>query len=291
MTRLILQFISFSVLSVFFAGCSQVTAGAPEAPNKNSGRVKVLTAEDLKYIPLNPARGDAAPQAGVLWGDIRKDVASGTLLRFADGFSSPPHIHNITYRGVVISGHLHNDDPDAAKMWMGPGSFWTQPAGEDHITAAKPGAPALAFLEILDGPYLVQPSKEAFDNGEQPINMASSNFVWLTAEETDWIDAKSSNFTPEIAFLWSSPKTGNPAASMLKLPSGFSGVLVGRGDAVRVVMIAGELEHAAEAYSEETTLLAASYFQAEEDIENLLRCKSAEDCLLYIRTDGQFQLN
>jgi len=291
MTRLILQFITFSVLSLLFAACSQTSDSLPQRGEENYDGVKVLTAEDLEYIPLNPARGDAAPQAGVLWGDLRKNVATGTLLRFADGFSSPPHIHNITYRGVVISGALHNDDPDAANMWMGPGSFWTQPAGEDHITAAKPGAPALAFLEILEGPYLVQPSIEAFDNGKQPINMGGSNIVWLTADETEWIDSKSSDLVPEMAFLWSFPKSGKIAASMLKLPSGFSGVLVGREAAIRVVTIAGELEHAAEGYSESTTLLAASYFQVDEGIENQLSCKSAEDCHLYVRTDGQFKLN
>ena len=54
-----------------------------------------------------------------------------------DGFSSPPHIHNVTYRAMVIKGLVHNDDPEAENMWMPPGSFWTQPAGEAHITSAK----------------------------------------------------------------------------------------------------------------------------------------------------------
>ncbi|MEL6545820.1 MAG: DUF4437 domain-containing protein, partial [Myxococcota bacterium] len=39
---------------------------------------------------------------------------------------------------------------------MGPGSYWMQPAGEVHITAAKPGAGGTSFLEILSGPYLVK---------------------------------------------------------------------------------------------------------------------------------------
>jgi hypothetical protein len=59
---------------------------------------------------------------------------------------------------------VHNDDPDAANMWMGPGSFWSQPAGEPHITSAAAEGGATIFLEILEGPYLVRPTKEAFDN-------------------------------------------------------------------------------------------------------------------------------
>jgi len=133
--------------------------------------IKIVKPSDIEYVPLNPARGDAAPQAGMLWGNLREDVPTGMILKFADGFDSPPHIHNITYRGVVISGALHNDDLGAEKMWMESGSYWMQPAGENHVTSARPGAPAVSFLEILEGPYLVQPSDKAFDNGERPLNV------------------------------------------------------------------------------------------------------------------------
>ena len=77
---------------------------------------EVVSRSDIRFQPLNPARGDSSPKAGVLWGDIKKDVPSGALIVFADGFSSPPHIHNVTYRAVVISGAVHNDDPDAGKL-------------------------------------------------------------------------------------------------------------------------------------------------------------------------------
>lgn len=97
------------------------------------------------------------------------------------GFESPPHIHNITYRGVVIEGVMHNDDPTAAKMWMPPGSFWTQPAGEDHTTAAD-GETNLIYLEIDSGPYLVKPSAEQFDNGERPSTCTLiTSSGWKTA--------------------------------------------------------------------------------------------------------------
>ncbi|NND00731.1 MAG: DUF4437 domain-containing protein, partial [Gammaproteobacteria bacterium] len=117
---------------------------------------KVISFSDVKWEPLNPARGDQSPKAGTLWGDRKAAVPTGFLADFADGFSSPPHIHNATYRAVVISGSVHNDDPSATPMWMPAGSFWTQPKGESHITAAK-GARNIALVEIDQGPYLVQP--------------------------------------------------------------------------------------------------------------------------------------
>lgn len=248
--------------------------------------VSVTTAEDLEFIPLNPARGDAAPQAGVLWGDIRKNVATGTLLRFADGFSSPPHIHNITYRGVVISGQMHNDDADAENMWMGPGSFWTQPAGEVHITAAKEGAPATAFLEILSGPYLVEPPKNAFFNGELPVNIAGSNIIWLDAGDMKWIESETDNGA-SMSMLWGDTKLDTPSGSMIKLDPGFSGNLSAVGSEVRVVAISG----AYSLYGIDETILPESYFTLDTDQTTEVACVQTEPCLLYVSTDGQYRIN
>ena len=125
---------------------------------------RIVTINDIEWGYLNPLRGDLSPGAANLWGDRTKDVSTGMLVRFKKGFQSPPHIHNITYRGVVITGLLHNDDPEAEKLWMPTGSFWTQPAGENHITAAN-GEANLIYLEIDSGPYLVKPADQAFDDG------------------------------------------------------------------------------------------------------------------------------
>ena len=65
---------------------------------------KVIAAKDVEWGYLNPARGDTSPGAADLWGDRTKDTATGMLVRFNKGFESPPHIHNITYRGIVIEG-------------------------------------------------------------------------------------------------------------------------------------------------------------------------------------------
>ena len=148
-------------------------------PSKANDHLVIAT-DDIEWGLLNPLRGDASPKAADLWGDRTKDMATGMLVKFKQGFSSPPHIHNISYRGVVINGLMHNDDPAADKMWLSAGSFWTQPAGESHVTAAD-GQDNLIYLEIDSGPYLVLAAERAFDNGERPINVDERNLVWLNA--------------------------------------------------------------------------------------------------------------
>ena len=130
------------------------------------------TFADVEWEKLNPARGDQSPAAATLWGDRNGTDATGFLVRFVDGFSSPPHIHNVSYRGIVIQGLVHNDDPTAAPMWMPTGSYWTQPLGGAHITSAT-GGTTVAYIEIEEGPYLVRPVDQATASGQHPVNVPS----------------------------------------------------------------------------------------------------------------------
>lgn len=268
--------------------------GIEQAASQNiAPQAEFVLRSDLEFVPLNPARGNAAPQAGVLWGDIREDVPSGVLLKFAPGFSSPPHIHNITYRAVVISGGLYNGDEKAAKMWMGPGSYWNQPAGASHITAATKDAGATAFLEILEGPYLVQPTKLFFDNGERPINVAAGNVVWLDSSDVTWVEAKGASSAAtgvKIAFLWGSPQADKKNGTFLKLPPRFSGSLRGNDSHLRAVVIKGRTSHQLPGKSEVSSLEPGSYFGSKGGITHRIACEAAEDCVIYVSTKGKYDV-
>ena len=252
-----------------------------------SGRPEneLVKRSDVEFIPLNPARGELGPKAGKLWGDIRADVPSGVLVKFVDGFESPPHIHNITYRAVVISGAVHNDDPAAAKMWMESGSFWTQPPGENHITSAN-GENSMIFLEILSGPYLVKPADEAFDSGERPINVAARNIMWLQAEDAEWVDGEG----PEMAYLWGSVEDDEKNGTFVKLPSGYGGELSTSAPLMRVVTIQGQASIQLSGESETHSLAPGSYFASQGEAAHQLSCDSDEECILYLHTEGKYQL-
>ncbi|MEM6290696.1 MAG: DUF4437 domain-containing protein [Myxococcota bacterium] len=73
-------------------------------------------------------------------------------MRFRDGFASPPHIHNVTRRAVVLEGLV-------------------------HITAAKGEDAGLAYVEIDDGPYLVRPLPNAVQGAERPVNVRADSEV------------------------------------------------------------------------------------------------------------------
>lgn len=245
---------------------------------------EVVTADTVEWGWLNPLRGDKSPAAGKLWGDRTKNEPAGFLVKFNKGFSSPPHIHNITYRGVVIKGLLHNDDENAEKQWLPEGSYWQQPAGEAHITAAD-GEENMAFLDIQEGPYLVKPTSEAFDNGERPVNVDKTNLVWLNADDIEWISEKSN---VETAFLWGSHEKNQFRASLIKLPAGFKGKIKNLSPNFRAVVISGGISHQFSKKEAKKELNAPSYFGAAENATSIISAE--KETVLYIRSNGNYKV-
>lgn len=279
------------IIALLLSACSPSTdegnaddtiAQAQEIQNPTN---KIQLSSEIDWEQLNPARGDQSPQAGTVWGDRKGEVPTGFLAKFVDGFSSPPHIHNVTYRAVVIKGEIHNDDPDAANMWMKPGSFWTQPAGESHITSAR-GAENIAYVEIDSGPYLVKPIEEATDNGERPVNIDASNIIWLNSSRTNWIDA---NSKAELSFLWES--SNDLKGLFLKLPSGFQGALNSSGSIFHAVVIQGEVVYQMPREDAVSVLDAGSYFTSSDQAVHDVANSGSDDVVIYVRTNGALHVS
>ncbi len=257
----IMKRITSTVFSIaLLAGCGH------SADHAVDDAIKIVSASDLKWTLLNPARGADSPRAATLWGDRQAQVATGFLVKFVDGFSSPPHIHNVSYKGIVISGLVHNDDPRAAQLWMPKSSYWTQPAGEVHITSAR-GEPNLAFIEIDSGPYLVQPARDAFDNGERPFNIHADNILWQDQGKV------------KIARLWQD-KAGQVTGFMLK----FSGRVRLAAEAAHLVLIAGELKVRGRNLSPGSAINISRKAKVE------LACAGEEICILYLKSDKAFRI-
>tara|TARA_Y100000588_G_C14167180_1_gene887458 strand:+ start:385 stop:1242 length:858 start_codon:yes stop_codon:yes gene_type:complete len=243
---------------------------------------KVGLSSDILWEKMNPARGDQSPLAGTIWGDRKAEVSTGYIGKFIDGFSSPAHIHNVTYRAIVMKGLIHNDDPKAENMWMPVGSFWTQPAGEPHITSAK-GEETMAYIEIDNGPYLVKPTNESFDNGERPVNIDASNMVWLDNTQTNWISGDNQS---KISFLWKNAE--DICGVLVKLPEHFRGKIYSRGTIFYGVIIGGNVDYKMPDTDSVINLDAGSYFESTGN--SVHDISTAEDTLIYIRSSDKIKI-
>lgn len=245
--------------------------------NRNSS---VHLVENTLWQQLNPARGDKSPKAGTLWGNRIGPGAAGFLLKPVDGFQSPPHIHNVAYRGVVISGLLHNDDPDAEFQWMSNGSFWTQPAGGIHITAAK-GEDALAYIEVEDR-FGVLPAKEQFNSGEQPVNVDVSNLVWLPLNQ-----GENNVRVARVAFLWGKPEGFQYRGTLLRIPSRTKGRIASSATNFKAVVIRGELQYSSIEEPKSLTLKPGSLFTAKSGFTHEISTSNGE-VYIYTRSNSNY---
>ena len=163
-------------------------------------------------------------------------------------------------------------------MWLTPGSFWTQPAGESHVTAAN-AHDNLIYLEIDSGPYLVLSSEKAFDNGERPVNVDARNLVWLDAKDIQWLKKNQL----QMAFLWGDTDAEN--GSFVKLPAGFSGAVQSDNE-LRAVVVSGVGLHQ---YQETTTTLSpSSFFSSNGKVLHHIRAET--ELVLYINAAGRYAI-
>lgn len=275
----------FAVIITSCADSQKQTESEAQTEIENPTNQAIRSSE-IQWEKLNPARGDKSPQAATIWGDRNDTVPTGFLAKFIDGFSSPPHIHNVTYRAVVIKGLIHNDDSTAENMWMTPASFWTQPAGQQHITSAK-GEENIAYVEIDRGPYLVQPIGESFDNGERPINVDASNVLWLGEDKTNWID---SGTEAEISFLWETESENGRKGLFVKLPQSFQGSIESSGTEFHAIVVSGALQYEMPKSTETKSLDAGSYFTSTDRAIHQLSNLTEEEVILYMRTNGAIRI-
>ena len=256
-------------LAIVAAACASPRIASPAGEPRDT----VVLTSDIEWGQINPARGAASPMAGTLWGDRNGRGPTGFLLKPADGFESPPHIHNVSYRGVVIRGLIHNDDPSVEKSWMPAGSFWTQPRGLVHITAAR-GSDTLAYIEIDEGPYLVRSVDEAFHSKDRPVNVDASDVAWEDAPGVAGL---------RVAFLWGKAREHGPGGLLVQLPAGSTGILRSRGSTFRAVVIQGRVEH------EAGSMEPGSYFRSQVGSAQVA-CEDGQDCIFYVRTEGTFEV-
>lgn len=281
---------TFPAVGAFMIGMVFGVSACKADASADANTSEIVLASEVDWGALNPARGAQGPRAANLWGDRTAAGASGFLVKFVDGFRSPPHIHNITYRGVVIRGDVHNDDPAAGPMWMPSASYWSQPAGEVHVTAAR-GKDNLIYVEIQQGPYLVQPAEHAMDTGERPINVHASNIVWLDASETSWIEAgERTQETPQLAFLWGHRQENLSRGTLVRLPIGFHGSIRFNGSTHQAVVIQGELKLRTADHAAPKALPPGSYFRSTNAILQVSP-ESDERCILYVRSRDAFVID
>lgn len=151
----------------------------------------------------------------------------------------------------------------------------------------------MAYIEINEGPYLVQPEFEAFHNDEEPLNVAENNMVWLDANDIRWIKParqRRRQARPEDRLPVGQPGRRQLSCRLVKLPADFSGEITSHADEFRAVVIKGDLSHETEGKDDSQRLATGSYFGSQGEITHDITTGADGETLLYVRNNGAFDI-
>ena len=121
------------------------TVATPAAGAKAGPTEGIFMASDaIPWKPADPRNPDGV-QMFVVWGNP-KEGASGVLLKFPAGADAGWHYHTATYHGIVVRGNATHTVKGAAPQTGGPGTVWSQPAGQVHDDKCEEGSDGIVLV-------------------------------------------------------------------------------------------------------------------------------------------------
>ncbi len=93
-----------------------------------------------------------------------------------------------------------------------------------------------------------------------------------------------------MAFLWGKLTGQEKNGTFVKLPAGYSGKLSTAAPLMRAVTIRGATEVQLSGEADEHKLDPGSYFGSTGEASHQLSCVSGVECILYLHTEGRYQL-
>jgi quercetin dioxygenase-like cupin family protein len=126
-------------------------AGAAQDSFTTSGAIPWKPIDSKKYPGL---------EIFAVWGNPNQS-ASEFLQKFPAGMDSGWHWHTAAYEGVVIQGTFTHTSKGGAPQTGGPGSVWSQPAGQVHDDKCEEGSDCIIVVYFhgkldfisVDSPY------------------------------------------------------------------------------------------------------------------------------------------
>jgi quercetin dioxygenase-like cupin family protein len=130
-----------------------------EATPAGATQDSFTTSDAVPWKPIDPKKYPGLQIFAV--GGNPSQGASEFLQKFPAGMDSGWHWHTAAYEGVVIQGKFTHTSKGGAPQTGGPGSVWSQPAGQVHDDKCEEGADCvivvcfhgkLDFISV-DSPY------------------------------------------------------------------------------------------------------------------------------------------
>ena len=119
------------------------TDATPASAKAGATQGTFTTSDAIPWKPVDPKHPGL--MMFVVWGNPNEG-ASEIVQKFPAGMDSGWHWHTAAYQGVVIQGKFTHTFNGAAPERGGPGSIWSQPAGQVHDDKCEEGADCIVVV-------------------------------------------------------------------------------------------------------------------------------------------------
>ena len=140
MKRLSLYIIPVVVGLIFFG---TIEASAQKKMKKTA---VLWAAEDIKWDSLKGSPPGSGVMGAVLWGSLEKGPF-GAFVKFPPGYKMPLHYHSSAFKAVVIKGAYIYTPEGGEEKRLGPGSYFSYPAKDRHMTSSAEDSESIIFVE------------------------------------------------------------------------------------------------------------------------------------------------
>jgi quercetin dioxygenase-like cupin family protein len=273
-------------LALMTAGCAAKTApvqapktdavqaAAPAPAPAPAPASSVTMVADTKWMPVNPEKPEG-PQMAVITGNP-KEGAFSALVKFPAGAATPLHSHPANFTGVVVSGTVQNGRSAEDNTEMGPGTLWSEPAGEVHFTGCTEETDCI-FVGHMDGPMGMTPA-EAAAEGELNLKVTAATDIGFAP------------INPEKPggpgmYVLAGDKAAGPFTALVKFPGGAQSPEHSHSSTYSAVVVSGTVSHGKAA-----ALDAGSHWTEIGGEVHTTGCPSEDDCIFYASMDGAFDM-
>ncbi|MFS8066306.1 MAG: cupin domain-containing protein [Byssovorax sp.] len=246
--------------SLGLTGCGSSAGLAQESKNPASVLVPFEEIAFHRPIPI------VAPEMAALWGD-RSVGASGNEEKQPAGKVSALHVHpNDTYAMVIEGRMTHAFEGGPAAVELGPGSFYTLPAGAPHVSACLEGSECLIVYW--------QPGKLGYEEVKTGNHGSVAPGIARPAASIQLAPAGAGALP--TALLWGDPTKGRTGALEGQEPGAEAPARTYAGD-VHGVVITGR-ESLSIGGGARRTVGPGSYYVVKAGAALAMRCEGPEAC-------------
>ncbi len=256
------------------------------------------TPVDPEPTPVPPSEAVFTAANEVVFDDIIPDVvafgtvagdreagAHGTFVRIPPGQATPLHTHGAAYNAVVLQGNFENPIPGeaASDVVLTTGSFYSVPAGAEHVTQCAPDSP----VDCLSFFYQAVPFD--FAPVETPAeDPMAPGAVFITASSVTFDDI----IPGVVAFgTVAGDREAGAHGTFVRIPPGEATPLHTHGASYDAVILDGNVENPIPGDAASDVILTrGSYYFVPAGAEHITRCaaNSPTDCLTFFYQDVAF---